>query len=152
MQAWVGIGYKPTWEGEHSFSYDSTFESDCENLLDLIQFMSQALPSNHFLTRISIVQKALWYAIDRTKPNECEYCWICLERIANRQLNRCEHIFCEKCINDLKQTNQGQVPEPLNPEQVFFSLHSSLLVVIAMIVMIVLIAMIEMIMLIVLIV
>jgi len=41
LQYWVGIGYKPTWEGAHILQYPSDTMIDLQIFLDEIQFLSK---------------------------------------------------------------------------------------------------------------
>src|SRR3990167_5772992 len=117
MQYWAGIGYRPTWVGDHTIQYPNSFESELEIFIEEIEFLSRVLPSNYFLTRVAIVQKALLYVYDRRKANNSDYCWICCENLATRQLNGCLHVFCLSCVERLYASSDDQVPVQLNHDQ-----------------------------------
>ena len=117
FQYWVGVGYRPTWEGTHVIQYPIDDADISDLFLDEIEFLSHVLPGNYFLTRVSILQKALHFAVNRKAPNYSDICWICLDHIANRKLDNCAHVFCIHCIEKLYSSHSNQVPVEVNAKQ-----------------------------------
>lgn len=115
FQYWVGLGYRPVWAGEHQMNYLRSFDEDLELFQAEIQFLSRVLPTNFFLTRIAIMQKALFYAPDRSRTNAQDLCWICLDNLAARMMDGCTHVFCSVCIDRLENMSDNQVPVQVNP-------------------------------------
>jgi len=117
VQFWVGVGYRPTWPGEHQLVNPKDPSQELEEFLNMIELLSRVLASNYFLTRVSILQKALHYCQDRKVHNQSTDCWLCLSNLANRQLDTCRHIFCAKCVDNLSHVLPSQVPVEINAEQ-----------------------------------
>ena len=117
VQFWVGVGYRPTWPGEHELVNPKDPAQELDEFLNMIELLSRVLASNYFLTRVSILQKSLLYCSDRKQPNTSSSCWLCLKSIANRQLDTCRHVFCAKCVEQLTQVLPSQVPVEVNPAQ-----------------------------------
>ncbi len=83
------------------------------------------MPSNYFLTRISILQKAV-NGSSRGRhfgtkvlqsmgfQGASGNCWICLQHLADISLEPCHHCFCRGCVAKIRSINPEQVPVSLS--------------------------------------
>eukprot|EP01114_Cavostelium_apophysatum_P014917 TRINITY_DN3976_c0_g1_i1.p1 TRINITY_DN3976_c0_g1~~TRINITY_DN3976_c0_g1_i1.p1 ORF type:complete len:1053 (+),score=230.57 TRINITY_DN3976_c0_g1_i1:184-3342(+) len=111
IKAWLKIGYKPVWEGMHQFTYPESYQTELNIFVNTIQMLSKTLASNYFLTRISIMQKAINSSPNNSSSNNTDsgFCWICLTGLADVMLSPCKHVYCSGCILQLSKVTRDQV-------------------------------------------
>ncbi|KAH3761808.1 hypothetical protein Pelo_6293 [Pelomyxa schiedti] len=103
----LSIGYKPTWNGAHQFSYPRLIEEEQRDFLEKLQMIAQAMPSSFFLTKVNALQYATSSAKRKKLQNQSDFCWICLINLPNVKLNGCKHVFCSSCIKVLSTIVEG---------------------------------------------
>lgn len=76
------------------------------------------MPSNYFLTRISILHQALQDISPRNSTRSPKaighvsnsLCWLCLHNFPDKILQPCKHAVCSSCLDKLSQIQKDQVP------------------------------------------
>jgi len=114
LSSFFKVGYRPVWTGNHSFNYGFTFQEDFQHFTSTIQILSKLLPSNYFLTRISILQKSLLLQRPQRAVNASNFrsnnCWICLSHFPDSMFLPCMHVICSLCLKKLSEVKNEQVP------------------------------------------
>jgi hypothetical protein len=59
MRAWLGIGYRPTWDGRHCFRYPLTLAQDVDECIRMIEVASKMVWQSAVATTTTTTTNAI---------------------------------------------------------------------------------------------